>query len=59
MLVLARLCKTILPLCAAAGLDVGDHLRSKDELRKQWEEFQERAEQKQQVSVWTNFAFSL
>ena len=37
--------------CVCAGLEVGDHLRSREEIRKEWEEFKARLEKQKQVRL--------
>jgi hypothetical protein len=39
-------CSFIVDCCTCEGLEVGDHLRSREELKRQWEEFQTRMEAK-------------
>lgn len=36
---------------SSTGLEVGEHLKSKEEIRKEWEEFKARLERQKQVGV--------
>ncbi len=38
-------------MCVCTGLEVGDHLRSREEIRAEWEKFKERQAKEMQVSL--------